>query len=141
MDRNAPEPERAAIEALHRKDVDASKRLDYATLRTVLSDDAVVLAPRARPVHGKDALDAMFSAAARESLGAEVFEYEMDWREVEVVGRFAFEWGTISGRMRAAAAAEVVREVYNVLRILRKEEDGGWRVYRTIWNDAPPTSS
>ena len=141
MDRNAPESDRAAIEALHRKDVEASRRLDYATLRTLLSDEAVVLAPRSLPVRGKDALDAMFADASRASLGAEVLDYAMDWREVEVVGRLAFEWGTISGSMRATPAAEVERTVYNVLRILRKDADGTWRVYRTIWNDAPIDAS
>ena len=134
-----PEEDRAAIEALHRADEEASRRQDFGTLRSLMSDDAVVLAPGARPLRGRAEIDAAFARPSDARSAEEVLSYAFHWEEVRVLGDTAIEWGRITGATRPhdAPDAAPTRSAHNVLRILRREA-GGWRIHRTIWNDAPP---
>ncbi len=126
----------AAIEELHRRDAEACRRGDHATLRSLMSDDAVILPPGGAVVRGRAALDASFAAMASAMEGVEVLDYRLDFDEVRVLGAFAFEWGTISGAMRRGGGVPETSS-YKVLRILQRQPDGAWKVHRTIWNDNP----
>jgi ketosteroid isomerase-like protein len=82
---------------------------------------------------GRTAIDASFARAANRPKTYEVLEYRFDLSEPEIVGNIAIEYGLIHGRTRDLNTGEVTTALYNVLRVLRKEDDGQWRVYRTIW--------
>jgi ketosteroid isomerase-like protein len=69
--------------------------------------------------------------------GVEVIEYVLDFEEVKVLGEYAFEWGMIRGKTRRREGEEVEEPSYKVMRILRKETDGEWKVHRSIWNTYP----
>ena len=125
------------IDELHRIDAEASRAGDYRTLRTLMSDDAVVLPPGGRMIRGADALDRSFARMTGAPPATEVLDYGFEWHEVEVCGRYAFEWGYIVGRERELATEVTSESRHHVMRILRREPDGTWRVHRTIWNDAP----
>jgi uncharacterized protein (TIGR02246 family) len=124
-----------AIEELHQRDMRASREGDFETLRSLMSDDAVVMPPGGRVTRGRAALDASFARMAEGMRQVEVLEYELDFEEVEVVGDYAFEWGTIRGAMRALPGGEVERSSYKVMRVLQRQPDGAWKVHRTIWNE------
>jgi uncharacterized protein (TIGR02246 family) len=126
------------IDALHRTDEAASRSGDYAALRALMSDDAVVLPPGGRLLRGREALDASFAAMARAPRRTEVLDYAFDWREVEVCGDFAFEWGYVAGRERDLSTGEETAERHHVMRILQRQPDGAWKVHRTIWNACGP---
>ena len=127
------EADLAAIEALHQRDIRASLAGDYRALRSLMSDEAVVLPPGQARQSGKADLDNAFRKMAGAVADYEVLRYEQKWDEVRVFGDFAYEWGAITGASRKRATQEVQEETYNVMRILRKESDGEWRVFRTIW--------
>ena len=124
-----------AIEELHRRDMRASREGDFETLRSLMSDDAVVLPPGGRVVRGREALDASFARMAEGMRQVEVLEYELDFEEVHIVGDYAFEWGAIRGAMGALPDGEVERSSYKVMRVLQRQPDGAWKVHRTIWNE------
>lgn len=124
-----------AIERLHGRDMRASEDGDFRTLRGLLTDDAVVMPPGGRLTRGRAELDASFARMEGSMSGVEVSEYVLDFEEVRVLGDYAFEWGTIRGAMRAGGGIE--RSSYKVMRILRRDADGEWRVHRTIWNENP----
>ncbi len=126
-----------AIQELRARDTAATRAFDVATLETLWSDDIVMLAPGAEPVVGREANQAGLRAMAAQSQGLEVVDYNQEWRETTVVGDFAFEWGLITGAMRPQAGGQATRYRFKVLRVLRREPDGSWRVHRTMWNDAP----
>lgn len=125
-----------AIKALRARDAAACMAGDFATLRGIMSDDAVVLAPGEEPRAGKDALDEAFARMARMPRAHEVLEYRFELSEPEIVGHVAIEYGAIVGAMRRVTDGLVTHSRYNVLRVLRKEADGEWRVYRTLWSEA-----
>lgn len=122
------------IDELHRIDMEASKSGDYRTLRSLMSDDAVVLPPGGHAIRGREALDASFAAMSSAAVTSEVLEYRFDWQEVRVCGDYAFEWGYIRGKERDRTTGAVTDEVHHVLRILQRQADGSWKVHRTIWN-------
>ena len=122
------------IDELHRIDMAASKAGDLRTLRTLMSDDAVVLPPGGRMLRGSAALDQSFARMADVPRTTEVLDYRFDWHEVRLCGDYAFEWGYILGAERQLASGEVVSEKYHVMRILQRQPTGEWKVHRTIWN-------
>lgn len=126
-----------AIEELHRRDAAASRAGDFETLRSLMSDDAVVMPPGGKLKRGRAELDESFRRMADGVGAVEVLEYELDFEEVKVLGDYAFEWGTIRGAMRARDGGEVERSSYKVMRVLQKQPGGAWKVHRTIWNDNP----
>jgi uncharacterized protein (TIGR02246 family) len=122
------------IAELHRKDMAASKAGDFRTLRSLMSDDAVVLPPGGRMLRGAEALDRSFAVMAAAPVTTEVLDYRFDWHEVEVCGDYAFEWGYIVGQERDLASGQVSAETHHVMRILQRQPDGEWKVHRTMWN-------
>lgn len=126
------------IDALHRADMEASRRGDYRALRELLSDDAAVLPPGGRMLRGREALDASFKRMAAAAPTTEVLEYRFEWHEVRVCGDYAFEWGYIVGRERSLETGGETSERYHVMRVLQRQPDGDWKVHRTIWNAAAP---
>jgi uncharacterized protein (TIGR02246 family) len=126
-----------AIERLHQKDMAASKAGDFATLRSLMTDDAVVMPDKGKWIRGKDALDASYRSMEKSMSNAEVLEYIEEFEEVKILGEYAFEWGTIRGSMRPRGGGEAEYSSYKVMRILQKQPDGEWKVHRTIWNENP----
>jgi uncharacterized protein (TIGR02246 family) len=126
------------IEQLHQIDVRASKAGDYRTLRTLMSEDAVVLPPGGRMIRGREALDASFASMANHTPTTEVLDYRFDWHEIEVCGDYAFEWGYIIGQERSLRDGSISSEKHHVMRILQRQPDGAWKVHRTIWNSVAP---
>ena len=122
------------IDELHRADVRASKARDYQALRSLMSDDAVVLPPGGHMIRGREALDKSFSAMSDAAVSTEVLDYRFDWHEVQVIGDFAFEWGYILGSERNHDTGTTTTEKYHVMRILQRQPNGTWKVHRTIWN-------
>ena len=128
------EKELAAIMQLHRRDMEASKAGDFETLRSLMSDDAVMMPPGGQFVRGRAEIDAGMSRMAEAMRAVEVLEYVLDFEEVKVLGDYAFEWGMIRGRMCSREGGEPEHSIYKVMRILKKQDDGEWRVHRSIWN-------
>ena len=123
-----------AIETLHKKDMAASKAGDFETLRSLISDDAVIRPPGGNSIRGKAELDANFGRMKEASGQAEVLEYFQEFEEVKVIGDYAFEWGTVRGAMRSKESGETERSSYQMMRVLKRQSDGEWKVHRSIWN-------
>ena len=122
------------IDELHQTDMRASKERDYGTLRSIMSDDAVVLPPGGRMIRGRDALDKSYSSMAGAAATSDILEYRFDWHEIEICEDFAFEWGYIIGKERDRSTGKITSETHHVMRILQRQPDGEWKVHRTIWN-------
>ena len=60
-------------------------------------------------------------------------------QEVKVLGDRAFQWGTYQQRLRPRAGGEAVRTSGKLMRILQRQPDGSWKIYRTIATVDPPT--
>jgi ketosteroid isomerase-like protein len=66
----------------------------------------------------------------------QILGYEQAWQEVRITGDYAYELGTVQTRIGPMNPGPEVDTTYNMMRILKKQPDGSWRIYRAIWNTA-----
>ena len=125
--------ELAKIEALHQQDMKASKEGDYKTLRSLLTDDAVMMPPNNDWIQGQQQLEQNYKQMEEDMEGMEILDYRLDFKEVKILGNYAYEWGKIIGSSRNKDG-EITKSIYKVMRILKKNDSGEWKVHRAIWN-------
>jgi uncharacterized protein (TIGR02246 family) len=129
---------RKAIERLHRRDMRASAAGDFAALRALVDDNAVMLPPGGAPQRGAKDFDAAFERMSNSPRTHEVIEYRLEFEEVKIFGNYAVEWGAIRGATRELATGRVNQSEYHVMRVLRRQSNGSWKVYRSIWAPGHP---
>ena len=127
--------DREGIAALQKREIAASIAFDVSSLLDLWTDDAVLLPPRNEPIKGKAALRRFLEAQKEQYASYDILAYDQEWNEVMVIGEYAYQWGTVSFRMNPPTGREIGGAVHTV-RILKREEDGYWRVARAIWNEA-----
>jgi uncharacterized protein (TIGR02246 family) len=123
-----------AINALHQRDMEASKKWDVDTLVSLWSDDIVTLTQGEPPVIGKDANRAAISRLREESSEVQITDYILSFNEVKIVGDWAFEWGTYSGTVKPVAGGDAIRTTGKVIRVLKKDTDGSWKIARAMYD-------
>ena len=132
------EPSSADIEAinkLHQREMEASKKWDIDTLVSLWSDDIVTLPAGEPALIGKDANRASISRLRDESGNVQIADYILSFNEVKVTGDWAFEWGTYSGTIAGERGEEPLRATGKVIRVLKKSADGSWRIARAMYNN------
>jgi uncharacterized protein (TIGR02246 family) len=129
----ASESDLAAIRRLHEADQRAAKAGDYAALRSLFTDDAVILPPGAVALRGRDAVRESFIRMAERPETELVLEYEYIPEELQIAGDLAYEWGVFRGRVRRRDGTEA-EERCKAMRILKRQPNGEWKIHRTMWN-------
>jgi uncharacterized protein (TIGR02246 family) len=133
-----PEEDRKAIADLQRRDIEANMALDTEKLLALRTDDVVYLVPGRAPLVGQDAVRQYLGEIRGQLADWDMLAYEENWQEVQVVGDFAFEWGTVSIRARREGERRESAAVRNVMQVLRRQPDGDWKISRAIWNIQSP---
>lgn len=126
-----------AIRSLRTEDESASRAMDWKRLRAIVSDSAVMLAPGDRVRIGKKDIDALFAERAGAEGQFEITSYRLALEAPIVDGRLAVEHGEVLGEGRRKADGAAFSHRFRVLRVLRFEPDGRWRVLASMW--APVT--
>ena len=130
--------DKQAIEELNQNDIKARMAYNVNAIADLCDDDVVVLAPEHPPIQGKAAYLDYLQQGAKGFENVDILAYNQQWQEVRLTGEFAYEWGAIQMRTRAANASVETETVMNVMRILKREPGGDWKIYRSIWNPAAP---
>ena len=94
-----------------------------------------MLGPGQPPVRGIAAIRAGLRRMVA-SLDIEVLDYSEAFEETLIFGDTAVEWGQIEGVERPRGGVEVSRSRVHVMRILRRQPGGSWRIHRTIYAPA-----
>lgn len=123
-----------AINALHQRDMEASKKWDVDTLVSLWSDDIVTLTQGEPPLIGKDANRAAILRLREESQEVQITDYILSFNEVRISGDWAFEWGTYSGTVKPVAGGDAIRTTGKVIRVLKKDADGAWKIARAMYD-------
>ena len=126
-----------AIRELHEKDIQASKARDFDTLLSLWTEDGVLLEPGKKPTIGIDAIKAYMDQQREVSKTYAITKYEHRWEEIEVIGDWAFEWGYFDAGAEMIGSGEVIAQRGKLLRLLRKQMDGTWKVARVIAHSDP----
>jgi uncharacterized protein (TIGR02246 family) len=102
----------------------ASQAGDIPTVLSLMTDDAVFMAPGQEPF-GKEA----FRATSEEMQNVRI-EGTSDIREMQILGDWAYLRNYIEMTMTPPDGSAPVRRSGYTLTILRKESDGRWRLAR-----------
>ena len=132
--------DRAAIEQLHQDDIAGSLAFDVDKLTGTWDDEIVSMPPNSKPIVGKAANHEFLESQRKAMTNVEILAYEETWDEVRVMGDYAYEYGSIHSRIRQATAKDETPLDYSVMRVLKKQPRGAWKIYRTIWNDRKAAS-
>ena len=123
------------IETLRRRDEAASKAYDVEALAELWTPDMVALPP-GQPVKRAADMRADLARLADAARDLEVLDYREVFDETLVFGDVAVEWGHIEGSERERSTGKVTRSRFHVMRILKRVEDGTWKVHRSIFAPA-----
>jgi uncharacterized protein (TIGR02246 family) len=116
----------AAIENLHKADVDATLTQDPSALTSLWSDDGVNLIPGA-PVVGIKALGATYAKFRTDYPNFKVLNYAPEITEVQIVGGWAIEVANTSATYRMSAKDDPVTVNSKGMRVLKRQSDGSWK--------------
>ena len=124
-----------AIEAINQRDVQYALANDAAMMMSQWTDDIVLLPPAGPIQRGRSVIAEAFRGVE----SPEIVESVLDIQEIKVLGDFAFEWGTYHYSVRPRGGGEMVRTSGKLMRILQRQLDGSWKIYRGISTVDPPT--
>lgn len=115
--------------------LEASKRGDVTTLLNLLADDVLFITPGQEPF-GKEE----FAAGNQGSMNDTKMEADIDIKEIEVVG----EWAWMRSFLRVTftrSAGDPSKLSGHILTILQKNPDGNWVIKRDANFVAPETAA
>ena len=122
-----------AINELHKKDKSASLAGDTETLLNLFTEDGIVIPYEGESVEGKEGLRKMLEQNQKILDEYNLVEYNHDFKEVKIIGKFAYEWGYYSGKYISKIDSSEVVGSGKLMRILELQNDGTWKVSRSIW--------
>ncbi len=125
--RSATPADDAAIRDLARRYAAAFESEDVEAVLEVLTDDFVALSPAKPPLVGKDAVRPIL---AEDLAAMEIDRLRFTLEEIVVTGSWAYAWGTSEAAFRVGSDADTTHVRGKVLWILRRGDDGVWRVAR-----------
>ena len=127
------EADMASIARLHASDERAVLSGDTAALISLWTDDIVAMVPGQPIRRGRPANVQALRESMRAGRDFVPLTYHLDFDTVELHGDHAIEWGRYRGSARHLETGKIVSSGGVLLRVLRRERDGEWRVARTIF--------
>jgi uncharacterized protein (TIGR02246 family) len=124
------------IEAINERDVQYAKANDPAMMMSQWTDDFVVLPPVGPIMRGRAEIA---EAIAGMENPMETVDWALNFEEVKIFGDYALQWGTYGGTLRPRVGGEQIRTGGKLMRILQRQPDGSWKMYRTMYTVDQPT--
>ena len=124
----------AEILAFHEKDKQAAMAKDIDTLRSLWTDDCVLLSPEAPPIIGSQAVWEFMQTQHQQMENVEILHYDQDFQEIRILDDWAFEWGLFKGSVRLADNS-IIETRSKLFRVLKRQPDSTWKCARSIWHD------
>jgi uncharacterized protein (TIGR02246 family) len=124
---------RAEIEQANARFTEAFNRGDAAALAAMYDTGAVVLAPNAPPMRGRQNIEALWAGGRQQGFRT----LNLVVNSVEVIGNHAIELGSYTLVIQPAGQGEMTdRGKYMVL--WKRQSDGSWKLYRDMFNTSMP---
>jgi uncharacterized protein (TIGR02246 family) len=127
---------RAEIEAFNRKLEVATRTMDNAATLALWADDGISLLPSTKPIVGKPAIAAFFDSVTAQIKGATMQKFEMECSAIDISGDTASEWCREHQIVQMADGKPPFDGRGKMLLVLKKGQDGSWRLLREMWNQA-----
>jgi len=119
-------PDFAAIEKLHKLDIDATLTQDWKGLLDIWAEDAVRFNPPGLPAVGKQAIRAENEKAHAQYPGMKVLSYVPRYTDIRIQGDLACEWFEREGEYKLSPESPSAKWHMKGLDVLRRQSDGSW---------------
>ncbi|MER9328628.1 DUF4440 domain-containing protein [Mesorhizobium sp. M0488] len=120
------------IEAANTEFVKAYNSKDAAAAASKYADDAAVFPPDMARIDGRQNIQKFWQGA----IDMGVSDLTLTTLEVQESGNLAYESGTFS--LKAPGKdSKLVETTGKYVVVWKKGQDGGWKLYRDIWNSDP----
>jgi ketosteroid isomerase-like protein len=126
LKKNAHPADMAAIEKLHREDIEATYKQDPRDLTELWSDDAINLG-FATPAMGLKAIQDAYAKFKLQYPEFKVLKYAPEIKEVEIADGWAIEVGDFAGTYQMSANGKPVSVQGEGMRLLKRQSDGSWK--------------
>jgi len=123
----------AGIEKLHQVDISATLARDVEALTALWDDDGVLLQPGTPAIIGKSAFRDFLKQNYAKSPSAKILKYVPDFRDVQVAGHLAYEWGYFDSTFKPSEQQQPVSFRAKFVRVLKQQSDGSWKFTRVMW--------
>jgi len=120
----------AAIEKLHKADVEATLTQDPSLLINLWSDDCVKLGVPGAAIVGKKAMQEVYEKFRAEHPDFQVLKYAPEIKDVQVADGWAIEWSYYETTFKMSAKDNPVSLRIKDLRVLKRQSDGSWKFAR-----------
>jgi len=128
--------DREKIEELHQTDMKASMANDPDTLLGLWTEDGVMIRPTGEPVIGKKAITQAMESYREQLKNITFTQYLIEFKEVKIIGDHAYEWGDYHHKyFTKDKPGQELEQTGRLMRILRRQPDGQWKVARAIWTE------
>ena len=124
-----------AIKALNQRDMQFALANDAAMMISQWTEDFVLLPPAGPILRGRSVIAEAFRGVESPT----IVESVIDIQEIKILGDHAFEWGTYRYGVRPHEGGETVRTSGKLMRILQRQPDGSWKIYRGMSTVDPPS--
>lgn len=125
----------AALGDLRAREAAAAKQGDVDSVMATLSSDVVIMPPNAAPIVG--------AAPVREWLAPVLAQYDYDVRytskDLVISGDWAIDRGDYTLALTPRTGGAPTLESGKYLWAIRREADGQWRYWRSIWSSNAPS--
>ena len=125
------------IDDFNRAFIDACRSMNNDAAAQLWSDDGVDLLPGMEPMVGKTEISRWLTGLTEKMKGVKVLQCDIDWRETRIAGDVAYEWGINTQTVSVPDRPEPVKNKGKITLILRKQNDGSWKLALESWNASP----
>jgi uncharacterized protein (TIGR02246 family) len=124
----------AAIEKLHRADIEATLAQDPKGLIEIWTEDAVRFNPGNPPAVGKQAIQAENQKFHTQYPGLKVLSYAAKYKNIQIEDGLACEWGEHEAQFKLSPESPPASWNGKGFHVLRRQSDGSWRLAMLIVN-------
>ncbi len=124
---------RAQIEQADVRFSEAFNRGDMQAVAAMYDADAVVLAPNAPPMRGRQNIEALWNGARQQGFKT----LDLTVNSVEVIGDHAIELGSYTLVIQPPGQSEMTDRGKYVV-VWKRQADGTWKLYRDAFNTSLP---
>src|SRR5215467_4044554 len=119
----------AGIEKLHQDDISATVARDVEALTALCDNDGVLLQPGAPAISGKSAFRDFLKQNFAKSPSAKVLKYAPDFRDLQIAGQVAYEWGFFDSTFKPSEQEQPVNFRAKFVRVLKKTVRRNLEIY------------
>jgi len=118
----------AAIEKLHKADIEATLTQDTSAMTNLWSEDGVKIDVPGGPAVGRKAMQEVYEKSRADYPEFQVLKYTNDVRDVQIVDGWAIEVGDSEATYKISAKDSPVNVPRTRgMRVLKRQSDGAWK--------------